>query len=235
MSINKIKLPEYSVKQDVWNSITHGIGVLFAIVVTVLMLLKVTFWGYSGANHIEQVYRIVGICLYGAGMLLCYTISTVYHGLFMNNGKKVLRVIDHDTVYCLIAGTYSIYCLVTLRNVTMWGSIPYIGWIIFGICWLGVIVGIVFNSIDMNKFKILSFSLYIIIGWTIILASKELITSLTLSGYLFLLGGGLAYTIGSVLYGIGAKKSLWWHVVFHCFILLGTILQFISIWCYVLN
>lgn len=236
MSIReKIRLPQYSTKQDLWNAITHGVGAIFGIVMTILMLLKVTVWGYKGINATEQIYRIVSICLYGAGMILCYTISTVYHSLSQNNGKRVLRIIDHDTVYTLIAGTYLMFCLMPLRETTMWGVIPYCGWIIMGICWAGVAIGIIFNSIDLHKYNIFSTSLYIIIGWTIILASKELIDTISLNGYLWMLSGGVAYTIGAILYGIGAKKSLWFHTIFHVFILIGTVLQFISIWFYVLN
>ena len=235
MSLDEISLPNYTVKQDIWNAITHGLGAIFGIVVTILMLLKITLWGATGANQTEYIFRMVSVSIYGAGMIICYTISCVYHSLFKNNGKKVLRVIDHDTVYMLIAGSYTAFCLISLRNQTLFGVIPYIGWIIFGICWAGVIVGIVFNSIDFHKYKILSTSLYIIIGWTIILASSELINTISMAGYLWMLFGGVAYTIGSVLYGIGAKKSLWFHTVFHVFVVIGTVLQFISIWFYVLN
>jgi hemolysin III len=235
MSVKDIKLPEYTVKQDVWNSITHGIGAIFGIVVTILMLIKVCVWGYTGETHTDFVYRIIGISLFGFGMLTCYTISCVYHSLFKNNGKRVLRVIDHDTVYLLIAGTYSAFCLISLRDINLWGVLPHCGWWIAGVCWLGVVLGIVFNSINIHKYIVFTTALYIITGWTIILASNELIATITLPGYLFLLGGGISYTIGAVLYGIGAKKSLWFHTVFHVFIVIGTVLQFVSIWCYVLN
>lgn len=235
MSLEEISLPNYTVKQDIWNAITHGLGAIFGIVVTVLMLLKINFWGATGANHTEYIYRVVSVCIYGAGMIICYTISCVYHSLFKNNGKKVLRVIDHDAIYMLIAGSYTVFCLVPLREQTLWGVVPYVGWIIFGVCWIGVIVGIVFNSINIHKYIILSTSLYIIIGWSIIIASQEFINTVGLAGYLWMLSGGIAYTIGAVLYGIGAKKSLWYHTVFHVFILIGTVLQFISVWFYVLN
>lgn len=235
MSIKKIILPKYKLSQELWNSITHGIGAIFGIVVTILMLLKVTVWGYDGGSTMEMIYRIIGISLYGSGMIICYTISCVYHALAKNDGKRVLRVIDHDTVYLLIAGSYSIYCLTALRNVPLYGIIPSGGWLIFIVAWTGVALGITLNSIDMNKFKIVSFILYIVIGWIIIIASPELINTMGLNGFLLMLAGGLSYTIGSLLYGIGRKKSIWFHTVFHCFILLGTILQFISIWFYILG
>lgn len=234
MSVKNIKLPEYTVKQDLWNSITHGIGALFGIVVTVLMLIKVCVWGYGGETSTDLIYRIVGICLFGFGMLACYTISCVYHSLFKNDGKRVLRVIDHDTIYLLIAGSYSAFCLISLRDVSLWGVLPHAGWWIAGTCWIGVVLGIVFNSIDIHKYMGFTTALYIITGWTIILASKEIIDVISLPGYLFLLGGGIAYTVGAVLYGIGAKKSLWFHTVFHVFIVIGTVLHFVAIWCYVL-
>jgi hemolysin III len=235
MSVEEISLPNYTIKQDIWNAITHGLGAIFGIVATVLMLLKINLWGAVGINHTEFIYRIIGVCIYGAGMIICYTISCVYHSLFKNNGKKVLRVIDHDTVYMLIAGSYTVFCLTVLREQTMWGIVPYIGWIIFGICWIGVIIGIVFNSINIHKFMILSTSLYITIGWSIIFASQELINTIGVNGFLWMLCGGIAYTVGAVLYGVAGKKSLWFHTVFHIFILIGTVLQFISVWFYVLN
>lgn len=235
MSVNKIELPKYTFAQDLCNAITHGLGAIFGIVMTILMLLKVTVFGASGGNSVEEVYRIVCIAIYGASIIICYAISCVYHSLFKNNGKRVLRVIDHDTVYLLIAGSYTIFCLVPIRNEYLWGVIPCAGWIIFGICWVGVILGIVFNSVNIQKYKIFTTLLYIVIGWSIIFATKELINTITLNGFIWMLFGGISYTIGAILYGIGAKKSLWFHTVFHCFILLGTILQFISIWFYVLN
>lgn len=235
MSVNEISLPNYTVKQDIWNAITHGLGAIFGVVVTILMILKINLWGAWGVNHTEHVYRLVSVCVYGCGMILCYTISCIYHSLLKNNGKRVLRVIDHDTVFMLIAGSYTIFCLNNLREQTLWGVIPCVGWVIFGICWVGVIVGIVFNSINIHKYNALSTSLYIIIGWSIIFAAKELINTITLNGFLWMLSGGIAYTLGAILYGIGAKKSLWFHTVFHVFIVIGTVLQFISIWFYVLN
>ena len=235
MSVNEISLPNYTVKQDIWNAITHGLGAIFGLVVTILMILKINLWGAWGTNYTEHVYRMVGVCIYGVGMILCYTISCIYHSLFKNNGKRVLRVIDHDTVFMLIAGSYTIFCLTALREQTLYGVIPYVGWIIFAICWIGVIVGVVFNSINIHKYNALSTSLYIIIGWSIIFAAKELINTITLNGFLWMLSGGIAYTLGAILYGIGAKKSLWFHTVFHVFIVIGTVLQFISIWFYVLN
>lgn len=235
MSLKKLKIPSYTLAQDLSNSITHGLGAVFGVVALILMLLKVCVWGYTGANQTEYIYRIIGVVIYGLGLIICYSISCIYHGLAKNNGKKVLRVLDHDTVYLLISGTYTIYCLVSLRNVSLWGVVPNIGWIIFAICWIGVTIGIVFNSIDMNKFSALSFILYIVIGWVIIIASKELIDILTIKGFLLMLSGGVAYSVGAILYGIGKKYSFWFHTVFHVFILIGSVLQFLSIWFFVLN
>lgn len=235
MSIKKIQLPKYTLAQEISNAITHGVGAIFGIIILILMLLKINLWGYQGSSDTDLIYRNIGVILYASGMIICYTISCIYHSLAKNKGKKVLRVIDHDMVYLLIGGTYSVYCLVPLRDVTIWNTLPYAGFFVFVLCWIGVIIGIVFNSIDIKKYAILSYILYILIGWLIIICFKELINSISLAGTLYLLFGGIAYTIGAILYGIGAKKSLWFHTVFHCFILLGTILQFISIWFYVLN
>ncbi|MFA6754935.1 MAG: hemolysin III family protein [Bacilli bacterium] len=235
MSLKKIVIPNYKLSQELWNSISHGIGAIFGIVATVLMLLKICVWGYEGINTTEKVFRIVACSIYGFSMILCFTVSCIYHGLAKNSGKKVFRVIDHDTVFLLIAGTYTAYTLITLRNETLWGVIPYSGWIMFGIVMVCVIIGITFNSIDMNKFKKLSMVLYIVVGWVIVCGAYELYFLLTPAGFWFLFGGGIAYTIGAILYAIGSKKSKWWHTVFHFFILIGTVLQFISIYVYALN
>ena len=167
-------------------------------------------------------------------MLITYTISCIYHALKKNNGKRVLRVIDHDTVSLLIGGTYTPFCLISLRHVNLWGIIPYCGYIIFTICWVLIILGIIFNSININKFKIFSFVMYICSGRIILLACVDIYNAIGFNGFMLLLFGGISYTIGSILYGIGGKSSVWFHTVFHFFVLFGSILQFLSFYLYVI-
>lgn len=149
--------------------------------------------------------------------------------------KRVFRVIDHDFVFVLVASTYTIFCLGSIREESMWnGLVPYSGWIIVALVWALVALGITMNSINIKKYAVLSMIIYICAGWSIIFASDILLTKLTLNGFLLLLSGGIAFSIGAILYGIGKKKSVWWHTVFHIFVLVGIILQFFSVYFYVL-
>lgn len=237
MSVDKIELPNYKLKHELWNSITHGLGAIFGIIALILMLLKVC--GIYPNNDViydkEFIYKIIGVSIYGFGIITCMTISCLYHALAKNNGKRVFRVIDHDFVFVLVACTYTIFCLGSIREESMWnGLVPYSGWIIFAIVWALIALGITMNSINIKKYAVLSMIIYICAGWTIIFASDILFTKLTLSGFLLLLGGGIAFSIGAILYGIGKKKSVWWHTVFHIFVLIGIILQFFSVYFFVL-
>lgn len=237
MSVDKIELPNYKLKHELWNSITHGLGAIFGIIALILMLLKVC--GIYPNNDViydkEFIYKIIGVSIYGFGIISCMTISCLYHALAKNNGKRVFRVIDHDFVFVLVACTYTIFCLGSIREESMRnGLVPYSGWIIFAIVWALIALGITMNSINIKKYAVLSMIIYICAGWTIIFASDILFTKLTLSGFLLLLGGGIAFSIGAILYGIGKKKSVWWHTVFHIFVLIGIILQFFSVYFFVL-
>lgn len=241
MSLKEVELPNYKLRDELWNSITHGLGAIFGIFVLIFSLIKIVNNGYDitlpssdPSSYTSYIIKIISIIIYSVSLMITYTISCVYHALAKNNGKKVLRIIDHDTVYLLIAGSYTPFCLISLRDETMWGVIPYSGYIIFSIVWILITIGIVFNSININKYKIISFVMYIVAGWIIILEAKELLNVIGFNGFMFLLFGGISYSLGSILYGIASKKSIWFHTVFHIFVLIGTILQFISIYLYVI-
>ena len=241
MSLKEVELPNYKLRDELWNSITHGLGAIFGIFVLIFSLIKIVNNGYdinlpsSDPNsYTSYIIKIISIIIYSVSLMITYTISCVYHALAKNNGKKVLRIIDHDTVYLLIAGSYTPFCLISLRDETMWGVIPYSGYIIFSIVWILITIGIVFNSININKYKIISFVMYIVAGWIIILEAKELLNVIGFNGFMFLLFGGISYSLGSILYGLGSKKYIWFHTVFHIFVLIGTILQFIAIYLYVI-
>ena len=241
MSLKEVELPNYKLRDELWNSITHGLGAIFGIFVLIFSLIKIVNNGYditlpsSDPNsYTSYIIKIISIIIYSVSLMITYTISCVYHALAKNNGKKVLRIIDHDTVYLLIAGSYTPFCLISLRDETMWGVIPYSGYIIFSIVWILITIGIVFNSININKYKVISFVMYIVAGWIIILEAKELLNVIGFNGFMFLLFGGISYSLGSILYGLGSKKYIWFHTVFHIFVLIGTILQFIAIYLYVI-
>lgn len=241
MSLKEVELPNYKLRDELWNSITHGLGAIFGIFVLIFSLIKIVNNGYDitlpssdPSSYTSYIIKIISIIIYSVSLMITYTISCVYHALAKNNGKKVLRIIDHDTVYLLIAGSYTPFCLISLRDETMWGVIPYSGYIIFSIVWILITIGIVFNSININKYKIISFVMYIVAGWIILLEVKELLNVIGFNGFMFLLFGGISYSLGSILYGIASKKYIWFHTVFHIFVLIGTILQFIAIYLYVI-
>ena len=223
---HRVPLPSYTLADELWNSISHGLGALFGIFVLIIAV----FLSAERLGSPDFGYYLASAIVYGVSLMVLFTISCIYHALAPNRGKRVLRVLDHDMVFLLVAGTYTPICLTVLRDVNLWGVIPHAGWIIFTIVWTCVIVGIVFNSISLEHYKVLSMSLYIAAGWTIILACYELGTSsFGWANFWWLLGGGLLYTLGSILYKVGAKKS-WMHCVFHFFVLFAAIFQFISIY-----
>ena len=214
---HRIAIPRYTLGEELINSISHGVGAGLGITALVLCIVK-------SCSPLDG-YKLASSIVFGLTTTLLYLMSCLYHALKVNRAKRVFRVIDHCTIFLLIAGTYTPYTLNTLRGVT--------GWVLFGIVWGVGILGIVLNAVSLKKYAKLSVACYIALGWVVIFASKELIASLDRGGLWLLLAGGIAYTIGAVLYGIGAKKR-YFHSVFHFFCLIGTALHFFSIYFYVL-
>ena len=212
-------LPTYTKGEEIFNMISHIIGGALGIAATTLCII------FSALHN--NVYGIISCAIYGFSMILLYTMSSIYHGLRPNKAKKVFQILDHCSIFFLIAGTYTPYCLVTLREYNI-----ALGWTLFGIVWGMAAIGIVLNSIDIKKYKILSMICYLVMGWCILVRAPLLPKLLGLPGFILLLSGGVAYTIGAIFYGFGKKKK-YIHSVFHMFILLGSILQFFSILFYV--
>jgi hemolysin III len=237
MSVNEIELPNYRLSHELWNSISHGIGGLFGIVATILMFLKI-YGVYPIAAVVydaDLIYASIACGIYGLSIISCMTISCIYHGLAKNNGKRVLRVLDHDFVFFLVGGTYTAFCLIPIREVFARGGVlPYSGWIVLAITRAAIALGITMNSINIKKYSILSMLIYIIAGWSIIMVSDALINTISIYGFIYLLVGGIAFTIGAILYGIGKSHSVRWHTVFHFFVLFGIVLQFVAIYVYAL-
>lgn len=213
----KIKIPKYTLGEELVSAISHGIGGLLSIAGLVLCVV------FSAMHH--NVYAVVSSAIYGSTSIILYTMSTLYHSLKVNNAKRVFRIIDHCSIFLLIAGTYTPYALVALPKV--------LGWTIFGIEWGCAIIGIVLNSIDLKRFKKVSMALYLIMGWMIILSFKTLLQSIEIWGIYMMLIAGSLYTIGAIFYGIGKKKK-YMHSVFHMFVLAASILFFFSIFFYVI-
>lgn len=210
----KINLPKYKLGEELINSISHGIGALLAIAALVLLVIK--------AN---TGLELLSVLIYTISSFILYLMSCLYHSLKPNNAKRVFRIIDHCSIFLQIAGTYTPILILKISGV--------LGWTMFGIIWGLAILGIVLNSIDLNKFKKMSMFLYLLMGWCIIFSFKSLWISMNHWGILLGLIGGIIYTIGAILYGIGKKKK-YIHSVFHIFCLLAGICFFFTIYFFVL-
>ena len=225
MKRTKIKdrvLPTYTKGEEIFNMTSHIVGAVLGIVTTVLCIVM-------AASH-RNTYGIVSSSIYGTTMIILYTMSSVYHGLSprKSTGKKVLQVLDHCTIFLLIAGSYTPIALCAFREYN-----PVLGWTMFGVVWAAAILGIVLNAIDLEKYKKFSMICYLAMGWCIIIKLPLLVQLVGIPGTVLLVLGGIAYTIGAVLYGVG-KKHKYIHSIFHLFIVLASVLQFLSILLYVM-
>lgn len=214
-------LPKYTKGEEIFNMTSHIVGAVLGIVATVLCIVFAAVRG--------NVYGVVSGSIYGVTMIILYTMSSIYHGLSPKRySKKVFQVLDHCSIFLLIAGSYTPFALCTIREYDTAS-----GWIIFGVIWTFAILGIVLNSIDIKKFKVFSMICYLVMGWCIVFKITLLPELLGTAGFVLLLLGGIAYTVGAILYGLG-KKHKYMHSVFHLFILLGSLLQFLCILLYVM-
>ena len=201
------------------NMVTHIVGGAFAIIATALCLYKSIPDGST---------PLVCALLYGFSMILLYTMSSIYHGLRPGTAKKVLQALDHCSIYALIAGTYTPIVLCALAP-----KYPAIGWGLFAAEWILAITAATLTAIDLRKYKVLSMVCYIGMGWGIIFFLPQITDVLPPAGFGLLLAGGIAYTVGAVLFGLG-KHMKWMHSLFHIFVVLGSALQFLTIILYVL-
>ena len=214
-------LPTYTKGEEIFNMTSHIVGAVLGIVATVLCVV------FAAKN--SNGYGVVSGAIYGVSMILLYTMSSIYHGLSPRlTGKKVLQVLDHCSIFLLIAGSYTPFALCTLREYD-----TKTGWIIFSVIWGMAILGIILNAIDLKRYKKFSMICYILMGWCIVVKGNLLPKLLGMSGFVLLLAGGVVYTIGAVIYGIG-KKHKYMHSIFHLCILAGSLLQFLCILLYVM-
>lgn len=201
----------YSLGEEIFNSVSHGIGGLLSIAGSVVLIVFCALYA--------DAWAVVSASIYGASLIILYTMSTLYHAITNNKAKNFFRIMDHDTIFFLIAGTYTPFTLVTLRG-------P-VGWVLFGIVWGTAIIGIVLNSIDLERFRKPSVICYILMGWAIIFAIKPMINALPSVSLIFLLTGGIFYTVGIIFYAL--KKVKWFHSVWHLFTISGSVFHFFSI------
>lgn len=214
-------LPEYTRGEEIFNMTSHIVGAVLGIVATALCII------FSAINH--NVYGIISGAIYGTSMILLYTVSSIYHGLKGDTiAKKVLQIIDHCTIFVLIAGSYTPFALCTFREYN-----TALGWSLFGAIWGVAILGIVLNSIDLKKYKVFSMICYLAMGWCVIMKINLLIELVGIVGFILLASGGVIYTIGTIFYGLGRTKK-YMHSVFHILILIASLLQFLCILLYVM-
>lgn len=212
-------LPDYTRGEEIFNTVSHIVGGGFGVIALMACVIVSVLHG--------NPWAVVGSAIYGGAMVLLYTVSSVYHGLHHPMAKKVMQVIDHCTIYLLIAGTYTPILLCSIRQES-----PGWAWTLFGIVWGLAVMAATLTAIDLKKYAVLSMVCYIGMGWCIVMAADVAIRAIPLPGLLWLLAGGIAYTVGAVLYGLG-KRVRYMHAVFHLFVVLGSVLQFVCIVGYV--
>ncbi len=214
----------YSVGEEIFNSITHGIGAALSIAALVILLV---FTVINGGTALD----IVGIAIYGATLIILYTMSTLYHAITNKKAKSVLRIIDHSSVYILIIGSFVPYIFTVLKN---HGIKPWI--VLFSIVFIAIL-GTVLYSIFRQKIKIFNIASYVAMGWAVSFLIPDLIEIFKANNimycFYFLLAGGISYTAGIIFYAI--KKIKYFHSIWHLFVLAGSILQFFAILLYILN
>lgn len=214
------KLPNYSIGEERFNYISHIVG--GAIGITALILcVAISAW------H-RNIVAVATSAIYGITMILLYSMSSIYHGLKDGMAKRVFQVLDHCAIYILIAGTYTPITLCAIRPLN-----PVVGWSIFIMEWVLAIIAIILNAIDLKRYSVFSMICNLVMGWGIIVVVPVAIESLTWDGFIYILTGGILYTVGAVLYGIGKNKS-YMHCIFHIFVLLGSIAHLLGIIFYVL-
>ena len=219
--LSERKLPDYTKGEEIFNMVSHIVGGAVGIAAVTLCVIFAAIRG--------NVYGVISGAIYGASMVILYTMSSVYHGLRPHlMAKKVFQVIDHCSIFLLIAGTYTPIALCSLREYS-----TALGWIIFGIIWGVTVIGILMNAISLKKFRALSLICYVLMGWGIVLSIRPLAQNLPLPGLMLLIVGGVVYTVGVVFYVL--KKYRYMHSVWHLFVLAGSIFHYFSILLYVLK
>ncbi|WP_295152286.1 hemolysin III family protein [uncultured Ruminococcus sp.] len=201
----------YTLGEEIFNSVSHGIGGGLAIAGTVVLIV------FAAIN--SNAWGVVSSAIYGASLIILYTMSTLYHALTNRRAKFFFRIMDHNTIFFLIAGTYTPITLVPLRGA--------FGWVLFGTIWAAAVVGIVLNSIDLEKFRKPSVVCYILMGWGVVFAVKPMLVSVNRLSLIFLLTGGLFYTFGVIFYVLKSKR--YFHSVWHLFTIAGSVFHWFAI------
>ena len=208
--------PEFSVGEEIAHSLTHGLGVILSVIGLVVLIADAVRFG--------NAWHIVSCAVFGVTLILLYSASTLYHSIPLPRAKRVLRYIDHSAIFLLIAGTYTPFTLVSLNG--GWG------WSLFGVIWGLALIGIVFKAVALERFRILSVALYIVMGWIVAVALEPLARAVEPRGLLLLFLGGGAYTLGVIFYGW--KRLAYNHAIWHVFVLTGSVLHYLAVFLYVI-
>jgi hemolysin III len=201
----------YRVREEVVHTVTHGIGIVFGIVGLVILISYATSCG--SARH------IVGCCIFCAALIILYSASTLYHGIQHPAAKKILRTADHSAIYLLIAGTYTPFTLVNLQGA--------LGWSLLGVVWGIALLGIILQFTPLRKYSNIRLILYLVMGWSIIVAIKPLAASVPPGAFKLIVAGGLSYTAGVAFYlwrGLPYHHAIW-----HLFVLSGSVLHYFAV------
>lgn len=208
--------PAYSIKEEIANSITHGVGLILSIAGLGVLI--------AFASRLGNAWHVVSCTIFATTLILQYTFSTLYHSIQLPRAKSVMRILDHSAIFLLIAGSYTPFMLVNLRGT--WG------WTLFGIVWTLALLGVLFQVSLLRRWEGISLALYIGMGWVVVVAIKPMLGAVAPGGLILLLLGGLAYTSGVVFY---RWKSLSYnHAIWHGFVLAGSILHYFAVLFYVI-
>lgn len=217
MSQNDQSAPLQTLSEEIANAITHGIGAALSIAALVIMLYQAAVKGT--ASH------VVSCALFGSSLVLLYLFSTLYHAVSHKTAKKVLRRFDHIGIYLLICGTYMPLALVSLRG-------P-LGWTVFGLQTGLCLIGVVFKAVFGPRFEFFSSLFYLLMGWLAIVVVKPLLATVSFQGFLWILLGGICYTVGIIFYSLD-RKVKYFHAFWHLFVLAGSIFHFFFVLFYVI-
>lgn len=206
----------YSIGEEIFNSVTHGVGAGLAVAATVLLIVRAVLYAPVDGRG----FYITSFTIFGATMVVLYLMSTLYHALTPYGAKKVFAIFDHSSIYLLIAGTYTPFCLTTLRGT--------VGWVLFGIIWGLAVAGITFYAIFGSRMRILSVITYVLMGWLVVFAFKPMVAALNPVSLRLVVVGGVAYTVGCVFYAM--KKIKWMHCIWHIFVMFGSVFHFFAVY-----
>ena len=213
-------MPDYTKGEEIFNMTSHIVGGAVGVTALLACVIRAALHGDGWA--------VTGSVVYGFSMILLYTMSSVYHGLRDGMAKRVLQVLDHCTIYLLIAGTYTPLLLSAMRPID-----PVASWVLFGIVWSLSILAVTLTAIDLRRYRVFSMICYLGMGWAIVFKVGLLVEAIGTAGFWLILAGGLSYTVGAILYGAG-KRLRYMHSVFHLFVVIGSLLHFLAIFMFAL-